>query len=634
MRVKTLVLLSLASCLSLCPVSTLEAAPIHTAASAGDLDALASLLAAGVAVDLPHEVSGFTPWQMASVYGRTESAALLAKAGADVKKTFPTPEEVIDRALKNAVKPDGPGFVLLVARDGKILCERAAGLADVKGKRPLTQDTVFRIGSVTKQFVSAAILLSGEEGKLKTSDALEKFFPGFPRGEKITLHHLLTHTSGIHSYTGLPGFLCQVTKPTTPAEVIASFRDVPPDFAPGASHRYCNSGYFLLGEVVRQVQGRPYDDFLRERVFTKEGMTRTGAHRPGLNLPDEASGWSRGDDGKGWKPALDWHMSQAGGAGELYSTAGDLFRWNEALFHGRVLKPETLKEAHTPLKARADAPKDGKGASYAYGWVVDQVRGLPTVWHNGGLDGFTSELRRFPDQNFTIVVLSNSDDPIGGFTVSTLADLVARQYLWREIKPQPSFRAQPLAAGTKLEDYPGTFDFSGLGVMRFRVEKGKLQARLAAQAWGSVTPAEKDQFVDPSVDARFIFQRDGQGKVKSVTLKQRGIELHGARFDEPTEGKATPAQVEEMAGVYKLGTADFIMRLSPRGPFLLGKLGAQPEFAYYPVEARPDRFFCKAIRVEIEFKRGPDGKVNEFILHQGGLSLAAQRTSVKTVRAE
>ncbi|MEZ0277014.1 MAG: DUF3471 domain-containing protein, partial [Roseimicrobium sp.] len=322
------------------------------------------------------------------------------------------------------------------------------------------------------------------------------------------------------------------------------------------------------------------------------------------------------------------HMSQAGGAGELYSTVGDLFRWDEAVYNGRVLKPESLKKAHTPLKDYPDAPKgDSSDTNYAYGWVVAEVRGLKSIWHNGGLDGFTSELRRFPDQKVSIVILSNSASPIGGFTTASIAELAARQFLWREMKPQLCFHEQSLAEGTKLEDYLGTFDFSGLGVMRFRIERGKLQAKLADQKWGDIAPSARDTFSEPAMDATFEFQRNEKGAVSAVTLKQRGSKLKGSRFPEPKEGGATREQLGELAGDYKLGLMDFVIKVNPRAANLLGKLGEQPEFAYFPVEGKPDRFFCKAVRVELEFKRGEDGKVKEFILHQNGMMLAAQKVT-------
>ncbi|QIF00285.1 serine hydrolase [Roseimicrobium sp. ORNL1] len=620
------------ACVFLCLAAAcpLLAAPIHTAAAGGNLTQIERLLSKGADVNAPHEVSGLTPWQMARMHGRDEAAELLAKKGADTKREFPTPEEIMDRALKNSVKSDGPGFAILVSRDGKVLYERGFGMEDMEAKKPITLETTFRIGSVTKQFTATAVLLSEEDGKLKVTDTVAKFYPGFPRGDKMTLHQLLTHTSGIYNFTALPDFMKDVTKPMTSAQVIASFRDVFPNFEPGSAHMYSNSGYFLLGDIVEKTQGRTYVALLKERVFDKEGMKSTGAHRPDLGLAHEARGYAPKDekDGKaGWKPAVNWHMSQAGGAGELYSTVGDLYRWNEAIYHGRVLRPESQKKAFTPLKDYPDAPKklEASDGNYAYGWVVGDVRGLNSIWHNGGLNGFTSELRRFPDQNVTVVVLSNSASPIGGFTAASVAELAARQFLWREMQPQPCFSEQTLAEGTKLEDYVGTFDFSVLGVMRFRVERGRLQAKLADQRWGDVGPAGKDIFREPDVDANFEFKRDEKGGVSSVTLKQRGTVISGNRFAEPKEGEMTRAALNELTGRYQLASQTFEMKLSPRGSFLLGKLGEQPDFAYYPMAEKKDHVFCKAIRVELEFKREKDGKVQTLVLHQNGIAMPFAR---------
>lgn len=157
-----------------CP---LLAAPIHTAAAGGNLTQIERLLSKGADVNAPHEVSGLTPWQMARMHGRDEAAELLAKKGADTKREFPTPEEIMDRALKNSVKSDGPGFAILVSRDGKVLYERGFGMEDMEAKKPITLETTFRIGSVTKQFTATAVLLSEEDGKLKVTDTVAKFYP-------------------------------------------------------------------------------------------------------------------------------------------------------------------------------------------------------------------------------------------------------------------------------------------------------------------------------------------------------------------------------------------------------------------------------------------------------------------------
>lgn len=603
-------------------------AELHVAAAQGDLTTLEKLIAATPDLNAADPASGLTAWQVSRLHGRDEAAAILAKAGADTKAAFPPPLETLDRIMKAGARPGAPGIALLVARDGKIMFEKGYGLADIEEKKPVTPETIFRIGSITKQFTATAILLCEEDGKLKTDDTLDKFFPGFPRGGKITLHHLLTHTSGIRSFTGLPDFMSHVTESRTPEQMIAMFRDAPPDFEPGADWLYCNSGYFLLGEIAGKAAGRPYAELLRDRIFAQAGMTRTGVHRPGLNLPDEARGYAR--NGAKWKPAVNWDMSQAGGAGEIYSTVGDLFRWNEAIFNDRALKASSLKKAHTPVNVAGKSATGSQGKSYAYGWVVAEKRGLKTIWHNGGLDGFTSVIVRFPEQKVTIVALANTMTPARGMSPDEALNVAARLFLWELMKPQPCVRETPLPDGVKLSDYTGTFDFSTVGVMRFRTSNGNLEGKLAAQQWGKLRPAGRDRFREEAVDATFEFQRDAKGAVSAVKLTQRGMNLTGQRFTEPKEGRVEPGKLAELAGTYDIGLGKFVLRTTGDKGALAGRLGAQQDFDYFPVDGAGDRLFCRAVHVELEFKRNSDGKITEMILHQNGIKLPGKKVEAKS----
>ncbi|HEY2572880.1 MAG TPA: serine hydrolase domain-containing protein, partial [Verrucomicrobiaceae bacterium] len=420
-------------------------------------------------------------------------------------------------------------------------------------------------------------------------------------------------------------FMKHVTENQTPEQMIARFRDLPPNFEPGAGWAYCNSGYFLLGEIAGQAAGKPYGELLRERVFASAGMTHTGRHRPGLNLPDEARGYSRSGDQ--WKPSVDWNMSQAGGAGEIYSTVGDLFRWNEAIFNGKALSDASLKKAHTPVNVQGSSELGGMGKDYGYGWVIGEKRGLKAIWHNGGLDGFSSELLRFPGLKVTIAALANTMTPASGMSPNEAIDLAARLFLWQDMKPQPCVHETSLPDGVKLADYSGTFDFITVGVMRFCEKDGRLQGKLAAQQWGDLQPAGKDIFREPGVDATFEFQRDDKGAITKVKLLQHGFNIAGARYVELKEGKLEPAKLAELAGTYDLGIGKFVLRVKQKGGALAGHLGEQPEFDFVPVESGQDHLFSHAIRVDLEFKRNGEGEITEMILHQNGLNLPGKRES-------
>jgi CubicO group peptidase (beta-lactamase class C family) len=200
----------------------------------------------------------------------------------------------------------------------------------------------------------------------------------------------------------------RVIKPIEPGQLIAWFKDDEPDFAPGAGFGYCNSAYFLLGELVAKVSGQPLGEYFRAAFFEPLEMKDTGIYVNSAPPPNMARGYSFASDKV--EPAIDWDMSWAGGAGALYSTVGDLYRWNEALFGGRVLSEPTLRAALTPV----ELPPDVDGMKYGYGLILYDVQRLPAVGHGGGLSGWASDLVRIPEQRVTVVVLSNALPPPPG----------------------------------------------------------------------------------------------------------------------------------------------------------------------------------------------------------------------------
>lgn len=598
---------------------------LSTAARLGDLTSLEQAIQSGAALDEVDPKSGLTALQVAQVFGREEAAKLLLAAGASKELSFPSAASLLDRFLSANERKNAPGAAVLVAHEGKILFRKGFGTIDLESKKPITKDMVSRIGSVSKQFTAVAILLLAQDGKLKVEDKLSRYYPDFPRGDQITLHHLLTHTSGIRSFTDHPDFMKTVTEERTPEEMIASFRDLKPDFEPGANWRYCNSGYFLLGDIATRVAGKPYHEYLKERVFAPHGMKHTGAHRPGLKLANEAKGYDRKPDAPNqWFPAVDWHMSQAGGAGELYSTVGDLHRWNEALFNGKILKQKWLTRAHTPLGIESDGILSEMGRRYGYGWLISEARGLKTISHNGGLDGFTSSLVRFPDQSLTIAVLCNSKMPPSALSAGWVSTFAANLFLWREMSAQPCFRQESNVDEEKLAEYVGTYAFP-IGVMRFRIEDGELAGRLAAQPWNKLVNAGDDHFKLPKVGANFTFHRDKEGRIAAVELQQGGAKFRGEKFSEPKAAKMKKEQLEQYAGAYDFGQlGKFVVRV-PQANRLMCRLGAQPEFPYFPAEGQVDTFFCRVIRVELKFSRDAQGTVDSVILHQNGSKLPAKK---------
>lgn len=273
-------------------------------------------------------------------------ATLLSAA---VPAAAETPSEKADALLSGLIQTNDPGVAVLVVQNGKILFEKGYGLADLEHHVPVTPQTIFRIGSVTKQFTATAILKLQEEGRLSINDKLSKYIPDFPRGDEVTLRELMNHTSGIHDY--VPNDLSTIAKPTTIEAMIKEIEKHPYDFDPGTQWRYDNAGYTLLGYIVEKVSGQSYGDFLRQNLFQPLGMTNTGVYRTHLGLSHEALGYSLGT--KGFEPAFYIDPSWNGGDGALYSTVEDLYRWNEGIFNGRVLDAASLSAAFTPVATKA-----------------------------------------------------------------------------------------------------------------------------------------------------------------------------------------------------------------------------------------------------------------------------------------
>lgn len=373
-------------------------------------------------------------WQIGgALMGVAALLSVALPAAAETAEARPAAWQKADALLSGLIETNDPGLAVLVAQDGKILFEKCYGLADREHHVPVIPQTTFRIGSIGKQFTASAILKLQENKKLSVDDKLSKFFPDFPRGDEVTLHHLLTHTSGIHSYTEKDGFIGRVTSPIKPDDLINSFENDPYDFDPGNKWHYNNSGYFLLGRIVEKVSGQSYGDFLGENFFQPLGMTNTGVYHAHLGLPHEALGYSL--EGAVFTNAVNWDMSWAGGAGTLYSTVEDLFRWNEGIFNGRVLNSTSLKTAFTPVKMFENQLNSDSG--YGFGWFINRHRGLREISHAGGLNGFQSDLLRVPDEKFTVAVLANASPGRTNAIPQRLAQQLVDIFLEDKLAPPP-----------------------------------------------------------------------------------------------------------------------------------------------------------------------------------------------------
>lgn len=302
---------------------------------------------------------------------------------------------------------------VLIARDGSILLDKGYGLADREHHVVNRPQTVFRIGSVTKQFTAMAVLLLQEKGRLRVQDPICDYLTGCPDGWRvITIHQLLTHTSGIPNIDALPGF--DATKPIAWDMMLGILESRPLDFTPGERFSYSNSGYFLLGMIIQTLSGQPYATFLQQAILWPLHLTQTVYDDTLPTSPDHATGYADIDNPDRHEDAPD--MTVPGAAGALASTVGDLYRWDQALFRGTIASDSSRQQMLTPYVSMCTQTDDAgpcpsPAPSYGYGWEVGKEpgSGRNVIEHGGSIaGGFMALNEYFPDQRVTVVLLSNS----------------------------------------------------------------------------------------------------------------------------------------------------------------------------------------------------------------------------------
>lgn len=312
-------------------------------------------------------------------------------------------EKQIHDLIANQVnKPEGPGGVFMVAKDGELKFLKAVGMANLELKVPMSPDQVFQIGSMTKQFTAVGILLLHQEGLLDVKDPISNYASDFPNGDQITIHHLLSHTSGIRDFTKMKSLNAIATKKMTPKEMVDFFKNEPVDFSPGEKFEYNNSNYVLLGYLIELVSGNPYAEFLQTRIFDPIGMTNSYFATDRLLIPNRADGYHLKETGYVNRTVIDFSVPFS--SGSLMSTVFDLLKWQMALNGDRLLNEASKVMVFSPKKL-----SNGEEISYGYGWHIRQIQGNPSREHGGSIFGFKSMAVYIPTRDIYVVGLTNCD---------------------------------------------------------------------------------------------------------------------------------------------------------------------------------------------------------------------------------
>jgi D-alanyl-D-alanine carboxypeptidase len=539
------------------------------------------------------------------------SAAARSSAGAK-----PDVVRQMDALLSGAYQPGAPGGAVLVMKDGIPLLRKGYGLANLELGVPIRPEMVFRLGSMTKQFTAVGILMLVHEGKLALDDEITRFLPDYPtHGQKITVENLLTHTSGIRSYTDLPSWLQLWRKDFTVQGLIDLFKNEPMQFKPGERWEYDNSGYILLGAILEKVSAKSYAEFIRQRIFEPLGMKHSyyGAEEP--IIPGRVAGYEKRDGG--FVNTAYLSMTQPYAAGSLLSSVDDLALWDAALYTGKLVPRALLERAWTPYRLA-----NGSSTGYGYGWAIWEYSGHRVIEHGGGINGFATSGMRLPADHVYVAVLANCPG----------------------LKPSPNELALKLAAlaiGQPLRDpvpvkVPAEALDRHVGVYRIDDKQTRIVERdgdhLVTQRTGGAKaeayPLSETEFFYRETSDRIRFVRDEKGETTAMLMLSRygGEELAPRVSREvPKQREAVkvdPALYDRYAGVYEL-TPTFRLTVTHEGGRIYTQATGQERVEIFP--AGETEFFLRVVDAQISFVRDSAGAVSGLVLHQGGQDLPAKK---------
>jgi CubicO group peptidase (beta-lactamase class C family) len=522
----------------------------------------------------------------------------------------------IDAVMSEVYQPGQPGAAIIVRKNGQTVIRKGYGLADLELQVPVEPDMVFRLGSITKQFTAVSILILAQEGRLGLQDEITKFLPDYPtQGRKITIEHLLTHTSGIQSYTDMAEWLPLWRKDFSVKELVDLFKDKPMQFEPGESWAYNNSGYVLLGAIIDKVSGESYEQFVDGHIFKPLGMKSSCYGSTERVIPRRVPGYQMGKGGFVNAPYLS--MTQPYAAGSLLSNVDDLAVWSEAVFSGKLVKKEWLDKAFTPYKL-----KNGESSGYGFGWFAADFGGHRSIEHGGGINGFTSYEMTFPEDKIFLAILTNS--AVEGRGPEPRAVKIA----WLALGlAEPERKAVGLAA-KNLDPLTGVY--VGERKQEFYISRdgNKLFAQRQGGAKSELLAASAAEFFTGDNPARILAVKDAAGNVIRVRIESRiGPAQVYSKTAKPIPSPRKVAVVDPKiydlyAGDYELAP-DFIITILRRGDKLISQATGQPEIELFPESET--RFFLKVVDAQVDFVKDAGGRVTGLVLHQGGMDLPAKK---------
>ncbi|MEM7085507.1 MAG: serine hydrolase [Bacteroidota bacterium] len=522
-------------------------------------------------------------------------------------------DTALDQLLNEKYAAGDPGAAALIAKNGKVIYRKAFGTANLELDVPMKPEHVFELGSITKQFTSVAILMLMEQGKLSLEDDITKFIPDYPtHGKKISVHSLLNHTSGIKSYTAMASFRELARNDMSPTELINVFKNEPMDFDPGEAYAYNNSAYIILGHIIEIISEMSYGDFVEQHIFKKLGMKNSHYGSMSKVIKNRASGYQPTENG--YRNAEYLSLTLPYAAGSLMSCVDDMLLWSQAI-HTNTLISEKSKQ----LAFTNGTLNDSSSIYYGYGFSVDEINGVPTIEHGGGIFGYETYGVYVPSENVYVIVLTNRN---GNGPTNVTIEMAAHAIG----KPFPSkTTANAAISEEKMKQWVGTYEFEN-GVTRYvTLQDGKLYSQREGSQNLPLVAATENEFYFEQSFSKYKFTKEKGENVaffSSRIRKSKGLKSDKKAPAAKVEISLAASILEKYIGVYELQPG-FQIEITTEGNQIFGKPTGQPKAELFAEDETT--FFLKVVQAQVVFTTDDNGVAQSLTLHQGGRKMEGKK---------
>lgn len=514
--------------------------------------------------------------------------------------------EKLDQLFESAYNPRKSGAAILISKDGKTIYQNQIGLANVEYQIPISTKTKFHIGSITKQFTAASILLLEQDGKLAINDPISKYLPSMPADKKtLTIAQLLAHTSGFKDYPQIPEIRSQIRNNLSPKQLIALVNEVALEFEQGTELSYSNSGYVLLGVLIEAISGQDYGSFLENRIFKKLDMNSTSVNNYEAIVANRAIGYS--EDENDQLIHATFHTSPFS-AGAIISTVEDLNIWAIGLYQGQIISAKSLKKM-----LRNNLLRNGQETDNGFGWEINEIADMPCFEHSGFVPGYKSNSIYIPEQNIYIVVMQNNEYGSPTPTMINAAALVAG-------KPYPRLKDAKQLSEAAIKNISGTYELEG-GEERiiFKNEDGFHIKALGGQASTLYASDETTLFYREGY-RQISFKKSKEGKLVGFTYKNRSLKTNAIKTSDtvPEERNVVQldvATLENFIGGYEF--EPFTLAITLEGETLYIQPEGSNKVSMVPIAA--NAFLIEEIGAEITFKALAGGSMEASLLMEGNI---------------